>query len=164
MGTKLSLHLPVIGSRFSSRARSFEASCHSLVMVCGGGLAGDQINSGVRKRERGALCVFSGLTKGSAREEYSTSGANANQDGQYELWYTTGRMKRGTGSVRSERNVISCIWREWVSDSYIFREDRAKEVVEMPRGETGYTYRLFSRPVREFSSLSSGDLQAVDEQ
>ena len=55
--TKPSVHLPVIGSRFNSRARSFEASCHSLVMVFGGGLADVKINT-VRRREE-TLCVLS---------------------------------------------------------------------------------------------------------
>lgn len=67
VGTKISVHLPVIGSRFNSRARSFEASCHSLLMVFGGGLPDVRINT-VRKW-KARRWVFSGLTKGTACEE-----------------------------------------------------------------------------------------------
>ena len=101
------MYLPVIGSRFNSRARSFEASCHSLDMLFGGGPAGVPIDT-VRKENGKGLGEFGTLTKHSAREEQSTAGANANQGGQYELWHATGRVKRGTGAVRSKSDVISC--------------------------------------------------------
>ena len=105
-------HLPVMGSRFSSRARSFEASCHSLVMDCGGGPANDTVSTVGKKAGR----VFPTPTEGPACEVQSTSGRDTDKDSQYEFWHATGRVEISTGSVRSEGNVVSCIYRDSVSN------------------------------------------------
>ena len=105
-------HLPVMGSRFSSRARSFEASCHSLVMDFGGGPANDTVSTVGKKTGR----VFPAPTESSACKVQSTSGRDTDKDSQYEFWHATGRVKISTGSVGSEGNVVSCIYRDSVSN------------------------------------------------
>jgi len=101
-----------MGSRFNSRARSFEASCHSLVMVFGGGLANGAVSTVGRKTGR----VLSEPTQGSAREVQSTSCGDTDQDGQYEFWHGTGRVEISTRPVRSEGDVVGCIYRLVVSN------------------------------------------------
>ena len=111
-GTERCEHLPVMGSRFNSRARSFEASCHSLVIDFGGGAANDTVSIIGKKTGR----VFPAPTEGSTCEIQSTSCSDTGKDSQYELWYATGRVEISTGSVRSEGDVVSCIYRGRVSN------------------------------------------------
>ena len=77
-GTERYERLPVMGSRFNSRARSFEASCHSLLMDFGGGGASDTVSTVGKKTGR----VFPVPTEGSTCEVQSTSGRDTDKDSQ----------------------------------------------------------------------------------
>ena len=105
-GTGSCERLPVMGSRFNSRARSFEASCHSLFMVFGGGAASTAVSTVGEKKGR----VLSGPTEESACKGQSTSGHDTGQDKQDELWHTAGRVEISPGSVRSKGDIVGCIY------------------------------------------------------
>ena len=113
-GIKLCEHLPVMGSRFNSRARSFEASCHSLVMVFGSGPASTAVSTVGKKTGR----VLSGPTEESGCEGQSTSGHDTGHDKHDELRHTARRVEVSPGSVRSKGDVVSCIYRYRVSHNY----------------------------------------------
>ena len=106
-GIRLRERLPVMGSRFNSRARSFEASCHSLLMDFGGGAASTAVSTVGKKAGR----ALSGPTKKSACKGQSTSCHDTGHDIQDELWHTAGRVEISPGSVRSKGDVVSCIYR-----------------------------------------------------
>jgi len=151
MGTKLCEYLPVIGSRFSSRARSFEASCHSLVMVFGGGPANTAVST-VRKRNRTCRVLWR-PTEGSAHEVQSTSGGYTGQDSQYELWYAAGRVKLSTGSMGSEGNVVGCIYQRRVSNDYPKSASMPCKGENNSRKSRSYVPAFFSSSERVFQSL-----------
>ena len=103
-----------MGSRFNSRARSFEASCHSLVMVFGGGAASTAVSMVGKKRGQGLWEP----TEESACKGQSTSGHDTGHDKQDELWHSAGGVEISPGSVGSKGDVVSCIYRCGVSYTY----------------------------------------------
>ena len=133
--TKLRERSPVMGSRFNSRARSFEASCHSLVMDFGGGPPGATVSIIGKKTCR----KWSGPTECSARKEQCTAGEDSGHDGQYQLWYAAGRVEISSGSMRSKSDVVGCIYVD-VESANDYSRTRVETVRgrEKPDARTGF--------------------------
>ena len=127
-------NLPVMGSRFSSRARSFDASCHSLVMVFGGGPAKIAVSTVGKETRR----VLSGPTKCSACEIQGTSGEDANHDGQYEFWHAARRVEISSGSMRPKGDVVGCIYQRRVRNGYSVSALKPVQKEEKSGAHTGF--------------------------
>lgn len=103
-------YVPVIGLRFSSLARSLDASCHSLVNVFGGGAATmdyTKIKRKVGMSKNQNNFVFQRRTKrvqGEVQDTTQTYESNSRKEDFKSFARCT---RRCTGTMRSKSHVVS---------------------------------------------------------
>lgn len=97
----------MIGFSFISSPRSFEASCHSLLMVLGG--AGAKGNSELDQHPPQLFVGEVLRTTGLNEQEDEAGNTNEANGAQEDLEVVTGLADGGPWPMRTERHVIRCV-------------------------------------------------------